>query len=44
MERPGLDGKPRPPLAPSRFAEQLRRRRFTEVADLEVVCRLVRHA
>ena len=33
-----------PPLAPSRFAEQLRRRRFTNGADFEVVCSLVRPA
>ena len=33
-----------PPLAPSRFAEQLRRRRFTNGADFKVVCDLVRPA
>ena len=39
----GEDGG-RPPLAPSRFAAQLARRRFTNNADLKVVCNLVRAA
>ena len=33
-------GKQQPPLVPSRFAEQLRRRRFTNGADFDVVCDL----
>lgn len=33
-------GKTRPPLAPPRFAEELRSRRFTNGADFDVVCKL----
>ena len=39
----GGDGT-RPPLAPSRFAAQLEEKKFTNNADLKVVCDLVRRA
>ena len=39
----GGDGR-RPPLAPSRFAAQLEEKKFTNNADLKVVCDLVRAA
>ena len=37
------DGR-RPPLAPTRFAAQLKEKKFTNNADLKVVCDLVRAA
>ena len=39
----GGDGT-RPPLAPTRFAAQLKEKKFTNNADLKVVCDLVRAA
>ena len=39
----GGDDGTRPPLAPTRFAAQLKEKKFTNNADLKVVCNLYEH-